>query len=274
VFWQIGKGRTRIVAETASIRSVAWSPNGKFVAVGDFAGVTKMVSAETGETLLPFSPPANQVNAAAVSPDANLVAGATFDGTIDLWNTAGKEQHLFLVQGEKLLDVAISPDGVTMAATSQSGYVYLFDMISRGEPAKIQAYPGPKKSNRSAECVAFAHDGLSFATGSLKTLRIWETRTGVVKQEVACTANVNNVAFAPDDEAVATVHADGTLALWNCHTGERLNSTQAHPDDAFGLSFAPNGNLIATASRNDFTIKIWNATTLQLVSSLGRSNPK
>jgi WD40 repeat protein len=251
---------------------VVWSPNGEFVAVGDFAGVTKLVSPESGKTLLSFSPPANQVNAVAVSRNGNLVAGATFDGTIDLWDNVGKEQHLFLVGAEKLLDVAISPDDVAMVATARSGNAFLFDLVERGDPMKLQAYNGPPKIDPTAECAAFSADGLTFATGSLTTLRIWETRTGLLQQEVACTANVNNVAFAPGGNMVATVHADGRLALWNYHTGEQLNSTQAHPDEAFGLSFAPNGKRIATVSRNDFTIKIWDAQTLRLVATHRRSN--
>jgi WD40 repeat protein len=105
-------------------------------------------------------------------------------------------------------------------------------------------------------------------------LRIWETRTGQVKQEVECPANVNNVTFSPDDGMVATVHADGTLAVWNCADGQELNSTHAHPNEAFGLSFSPDGKRIATVSRNDRTIKIWDATTLKLVASLQRPEPK
>jgi WD40 repeat protein len=274
VFWRIANGHKRAIREPASIRSVVWSPNGKFVAVGDFSGVTKVVSAETGKTLLAFSPPDNQVNAVAVSPDGNLVAGATLDGTIDCWNVTGKEQHLFVVPGEKFLDLAISPNGLEMVATSRSGNVLLFNLVTQGEPSKLQAYPGPARADRTAECAAFSHNSLSFATGSLTTLRIWETHTAQVKQEVECAANVNNVAFSPDDGIVATVHADGTLAVWNCNNGQELNSTQAHPNEAFGLSFSPDGKRIATVSRNDRTIKIWDAKTLKLVASLQRPKPK
>jgi WD40 repeat protein len=274
VFWKIGARHGRSVEERASVRSVAWSSDGKFVAIGDFSGVTKLVIPETGKTLRAFSPPANQVNTVAVSKDCNLVAAGTFEGTIDLWDNSGKEQHLFLIPSDKILDIAFSPNGLSMVATGRSGNAYLLDLVGYGELLKFQAYKGSAKSNPTAECTAFSPDGVSFATGSLTTLRIWETKTGMLLQDVPCTANVNNIAFAPSGDTVATVHADGGLALWNSRTGQQLRSVQAHPNEAFGLSFSPDGRRIATVSRNDFTIKIWDANSLKLTASLCRSNSK
>ena len=273
VFWEIASRHEHAIREPYCIQSLVWSSNGKFVAVGDCAGVTRLVSPESGKTLLSFSPPAHEVNAVAVSSTGNLVAAATCDGTIDLWDNTGKEEHLFLVPGEKFLDVAISANDLAMVASARSGKVFLFDLVDRGDPVKLQACDGAPNTDATTACAAFSPDGLTFATGALKTLRIWETRTGALEQDIACTANVNNIAFAPDGDTLATVHADGRLALRNSRTGEQLDSTQAHPDEALGLSFAPDGKRIATVSRNDFTIKIWNAKTLQLVASLHRRNP-
>jgi WD40 repeat protein len=272
VFWKISSKRERALQEPNGIRSVAWSPDGKFIAVGDYVGVTRLVDAKTGQTLLGFSPPARQVSAVAISGNSQLVAASTLDGTIELWDALGKEQNVFFVPPEKFLDVAISRDGEALVATGRSGKAYLYNLADLGDPLKLQAYDGPPPIDPTAECAAFSADGLAFATGSLKNLRIWETRTGTLQQDLACTADVNNVAFAPKGDIVATVHADGRLALWNFHTGAQLNSTQAHPDEAFGLSFSPDGKRIATVSRNDFTIKIWDAATLQLVAAHHRSN--
>ena len=267
VLWKIGSERERPIQQRASVRSVAWSPDGKFIAVGDLSGVAKLVDPKTGKTLLSFSPPASQVNAVACSGNGDLVAGATFDGTVELWNSNGKEWRLLMVPGEQFLDVAFSRDGASMVATARSGRGYLYNLANSGDPVKLQAYDGPPKKDSTCECTAFAPDGLTFATGSLRRLAFWDTQTGRVQHDVVCSANVNNVAFAPSGDVVATVHADGNLALWNSQTGALLNSAQAHPNEAFGLSFSPDGTRLATASRNDFTIKIWDAATLQLVAS-------
>jgi WD40 repeat protein len=234
--------------------------------------VTKLLDPKTGNTLLALSPPANQVNAVAFSGNGNLVAAATFDGTIELWDCKGKEQHVFVVPMEKFLDVAISRNGKAMVAIGLNGKVYLYNLIDLGDPLKLQAYDGTPKVDPTAGCTAFSADGLAFATGSLQSLRIWETQTGNLMQDVACTANVNKIAFAPGGDTVATVHADGRLVLWNFRTGAQLNSTQAHPDEAIGLSFSPDGKRIATVARNDFTIKIWDAATLHLMAAHHRSN--
>jgi WD40 repeat protein len=272
VFWEIGSKSERAVPEPHSIRSVGWSPDGKFIACGDNDGMTKLVDPKTGRTLLGFSPPADQVSAVAFSGSGNMVAAATLDGTIELWDTKGVEQHTFFMPTEKFLDVAISRNGEALVATGLSGQAYLYNLVDAGDPLKLQAYAGSSDTGPAAECAAFSANGLAFATGSLKRLRIWGTQTGTLQQDVACTANVNNIAFAPRGDTIATLHADGRLALWNFHTGEQLNSTQAHPDEAYGLSFSPDGKRIATVSRNNFTIKIWDAATLQLVAAHHRSN--
>jgi WD40 repeat protein len=269
VLWEIGQRSKRIVREPATTRSVAWSPNGKFVATGDFAGVTKLIDPSSGETLFPFSPPAQRVNAVAVSADGGLVASATFDGTIDLWDSGtGKEQQVLVIPAEHLLWVAFSPDARRLVATTRSGKGLLFDLAQKGEPVVLQAYAGPPAVDPGVECAAFSPDGKVIATGSMTTMRVWDTQTMALKQEIAASANFNNVAFSPDGEKVASIHADGRLVVWDAKSGAEVNSTQAHPKEAFGLSFAPDGKRIATVSRSDFTIKIWNAGTLQLEQSL------
>jgi len=272
IFWDMATGKKHVLRQLGSVRSAAWSPDGKFVAIGDFAGLAKLVSLGENNVVQSLSPPSTAVNAVAISADGSLIAGATLDGTIDLWDNSGKEQHLFTAPNEKFLDVAISPDQSIMIGTTQSGKAIVFSLKDQGDPVTLQTSEGSATGDSAAECVAFAPDGLSFATGALRTLRIWETRTGAIKQEIVATARFYKVAFSPDGKTVATVLDDGRLALWNPETGQVINSIQAHPNEAFGLSFAPDGKRIATVSRNDFTIKIWDAVTLELKASLRTSN--
>ncbi len=269
VFWKIGDRRAKVVRQIGSIRSVAWAKNGKFIAIGDFAGMTKLVDPIDGKPLRIFSPPASQVNAVAISDDCQLVASATFDGTIDTWNADGKEQRLLLVQGEKFLSVAISPDGAFVVGATRSGKLYFFTMASSGEPVALEPFNGKPGSQR-AEYVTFSHDGSMFASGSRTTLRLWKTAAKTVKEDIACAGEVNNIAFSPDDKTLATLYADGTLVLWDPQTGKMINSVTAHTGECFGLAYSPDGSRIATACRDDYTIKIWNAATLALEASLNR----
>ncbi len=268
LFWDIDHGGEHVVRQRGSIRSVAWSPDGKFIVSGDFAGATKMVNPETGQFLMMFPPPARQVNAVAISRDSKLVASATFDGTIEVWDVAGTEKHLFMAPSERFLDVAIAPDCGSLVATTQSGKAFLYTLTENLDPLVLWACPEPPDTDRKAECAAFSPDSMTFATGAGDRLRIWETGTGEMKRDIIAGTEVDNVAYSPDGASVATVHSDGSLMLWNPRTGAMLNWTQAHPGDAFGLAFASDGRRIATVARDDFTVKIWNATNLQLEACL------
>ena len=267
--WDAATGaRKRLLRQNASLRAVAWSPNGKFIAMGDFNGVTKLVAPGNGKTLAVLPPHLDGVNALAISPDSKLVAIASLDGTITLWEDGGKEWEALRPNGGQILNVAIAPDRHAVVATTRSGNGYLFDLAQPGEPQVLEL-SSPRR--RGAEAVAFAPDGASFVTGCQKTLRLWETATGKLIRELeGSPAEINSAAFAPDGEALATIDSHGTLALWNPATGARMNSIPAHRGTSYCVVFSPDGKRLATVGRNDLLVRIWNSQTLALLASFSR----
>lgn len=120
--------------------------------------------------------------------------------------------------------------------------------------------------------MAFAPNGESFVTGGMN-LRLWEAGSGKLIREFErpSGARMNCLAFAPDGHSLAGLDRDGWLALWDPSTGERTGCVQAHNGPSFGLAFSPNGQRLATVSRIDFDVKIWNPDRLSLVTTFHRA---
>jgi WD40 repeat protein len=86
VLWDLAKSSERFVLkEKSSVRSVTCSPDGQFIAIGEFNGATKLIDPDTG-TIIKTLTVQDAVNAVVFSPDTKLVANASLNDKITLWN--------------------------------------------------------------------------------------------------------------------------------------------------------------------------------------------
>jgi WD40 repeat protein len=159
------------------------------------------------------------VHCVAVSPDGKLLATASFDNTVKIWE--------------------LNPDGTIKdkekkVLTGHTGPVYAvaFD---------------PKNPN----LVATASQD--------KTGRVWDITDGKVKAELkGHTDIVDTVAFSPDGKTLATAGADKSVRLWNAADGKELKNLGAHDGSVYTVAFSPDGKQLASAgSGKDNVVKVW-----------------
>ena len=124
------------------ISALAYSPDGRILAVSTTLGSLWLLDAETGvrRAALPLLH-LDEIRGLAFSPDGLLLASGGLDGTVTLVDLASGRSHLTLPGrrgGAPVHSVAFSPDGRTLAAGRFDGSIRLW----RSGPDEPRSFPG------------------------------------------------------------------------------------------------------------------------------------
>jgi WD40 repeat protein len=82
------------------------------------------------------------------------------------------------------------------------------------------------------------------------------------------TARVDDVAFSPDGQLIATAGFDKTVKLWNAKSGALLHTLRGHTERISQIAFSPQGDRLASLSSWDNSVRLWHVESGAMVHAL------
>jgi WD40 repeat protein len=147
VFWNAADWSVISTAKTAfPVNCLAFSADAKFIAIGeDHDKMNLQISRiENHKQPLPLIGHTDAVGAVAFSPTAHLLASASADASIKLWELPeGRCVATFAGHKKSVCSVAFSPDGRTLASASFDGTLKLWDVRTRTNTLTLKGHLWP-----------------------------------------------------------------------------------------------------------------------------------
>ena len=202
----------------------------------------------------------------AFSPDGRLIASASADHTVKLWDAATwAEVRTLRGHADAVRAVAFSPDGRRLASGGDDKTVKLWDAATGAEQRTLSGCPA------AVHGVAFSPDGKRLAAGAaafrkaltidLGEILIWDPETGqTVLTMRGHAGDVRALTYSPDGKRLVSAGADWQLIFWEPTTGQEVLAVHdAHVNCINAVAFSPDGSRLASASC-DQTVILWDGT--------------
>ncbi len=254
-----------VFAETfGGIHSVAFSPDGQFLAMGDTYNQVHLYQVADGKQQVVCVGHTDWVWSVSFSPDGKVLASSGKDKNIKLWDVNSGE-CLVTLQGHSngIASVAFAPKGNILASASEDQTVKLWN-ASTGECLKtLSGHHGRVSS------IAFSPNGQILASGCHdQMVKLWDVSTGKCLNTLqGHHGGVWSVSFSSDGQTLASGSHDRTVRLWNVETGQHVNTLQGHTDCINSLVFSLDSHILASGA-DDRTVKLWDVNTGECLRTL------
>jgi RNA polymerase sigma factor (sigma-70 family) len=246
---------------TAGVYSLAFSPDGKFLAGGHADGTIRLWEVRTRTPVATLEKHAGPAWGLAFARDGTLLASGSIDKTVKLWSVPTFQEVSTLPatapsqELKPVLAVAYAPDGKLLALATEDKTVELRNARTGDLVRVLEGHADV------VTCLAFSGDGQMLASGgSDKTIKLWHTDTGKELHTLKGHSGwVHALAFTPDGKKLASGGYDKLIKLWDPATGQDLATLAGHKASVRALAIAPDGSCLAGGGA-DKIIRVWHLT--------------
>lgn len=242
----------------ASVNSVAWSPNSRYIACATGSGVVYVLDLNRKAEVLAYNGHHDGVNSVIWLPNGRDIASVSRDHTIQVWDAFTGHVIFTATDPAALWAVTVSPDGKFIAWSGRDSIVHVWNLVT-GAP--VYTYTDQAHS-KGVGGLAFSLDGELIASGdSTGTVHVWNTLTG---EDMHTYGNhvgrIYDVKWSADSKYIAVASSDGIVQVWDLSHENAVYIYRFHSADVQAVSWAPEGTLLASASA-DGSVQIWDALT-------------
>ena len=286
---ELADGKAVMTADVASFGDLAFSPDGKLLAVT--RGLDRPIDVwdvAHGERVRTLRGHTGWVNAVIFAPDGRLVS-CSWDNTIRFWDPTVDQEAILLpgigafapnaaAVNPRAEQVAFVQGGRASSGIAQllgydvSAPVFVWTPGSGSKPRQLA------ENGNGTECVSYSADGSRLIAGAQTgQVTVWDAAKGAKLGSAHHPGRIVTVALSPDGKWAASSHEPkevtafqigrsnegkkipGEVRVWDAATGAERFTLGGHDSTVYQAAFSPDGTRIATVSFGQ--LRLWDAAT-------------
>jgi WD40 repeat protein len=259
---------------TQGVGSVAFSPDGKILAVADRNGQTYLRDTATWRLITTLTDPGRNGNgvgaSAAFSPNGAILATSYGNDDTFLWDVATGRRIATLADsgGADVTSVAFSRNGTILATGDENDRISLWNVAAGKRMTTLTDPAQGAGGGIGVTAVAFSANGTTLAAGDGDgDVYLWNAATArlvatLTDSEASYALFITSVAFSPDGKYLAAGNTGGYAYVWPAgaseptvsvanpgsiafNSGNADDSSPTSGNDWVDVAFSPEGTLVA-----------------------------
>jgi WD40 repeat protein len=260
-----------LTRSTKGIDRVAFSPDGRWLAVRDEQSALALWDFDSRQRICSFKMHAN-LHPFAFSPQGDLLSySAPEDGAVSVVRLDTRQEVAYLRHTNNVVYLAFTADATRLFTVTEDGTVNDWNIAS-GESGRRAKCPGTEFTQQEPclieRCLAFSRDGRVMAFRVGNGIGLWESQSGRLTQlRLTGAANPPTALnFSADGKqlAVGVGETDGEVVVWALEDLlQAIGDTPpprarfgGHRDWVCGMAFSPNNRALASAGA-DSALRVW-----------------
>jgi WD40 repeat protein len=288
IVWDLNSGTQKFEGHSNLEKpGIAFSPDGKHLAVLMDENVVEILDGETGKSTRSFSFSKGPLNLVSFSTDGTRLFATTTTGILYSLNIRDGQVFEFSeTHSSEVSSFAFSPDGKTLATGSEDRTLKLWDVntgkhlrtiLGHGawinsvrwspngryllssdsdglikmwdmEAAELPLWPDQKAAMVSATGFTPQNDLIAIGLGTDEKLKLWNLSKGKILADLGPIKTIYSAAFSKDATLVAAAVTD-EVRIFSVTTGKLISSFADPVGDIYSLQFSPDGTKLLSGSR-------------------------
>lgn len=258
--------KMKLTGHTKSLETVAYSPDGKWIASAGWDKDVHIYRADTpniGKLELTLPGAYTAVSCLAFSNDGSLIAAGSKDFGVRVYKTA--DGSLIYSDGShtgSITQVMLDPSAKFLMCSSEDGTITMHNLYDT--KAKVNAI----KYGHPVNAFSMASNGKSLYVASDKgDIDNISFRGAVIKSFSGHTAQVNCLQMSPNRKYMATGSDDKTIIIWDLVSGKELKKLEGNTWKVTSINYSSDGAYLVSTCNDGNTI-VWDTESGKQVAVL------
>ncbi len=162
----------------------------------------------------------SEVMGVSFSPDGQLIASASYDRTIKLWEQDGELLQTLPEHNAKIFGVIFHPDAQSLLSVSSGKTIKLWQ---RQSEIAFSTIPESFDIQNSPNWASFSPDGKTIVIADPTTVKLLDLNGQLISICQKHREPIMQITFSPDGSIIASASRDGKIKLWSIKDNRCIN---------------------------------------------------